>query len=75
MELFLNLLFNKESSEIGKLKMSFMSQMEKLHICINGIHSLGYGPKLLLGLHRSTWHVDLSQFDRKADLSPDIICE
>lgn len=34
--------------------MSFMSQMEKLHICINGIHSLVYGPKLLLGLHQST---------------------
>lgn len=27
-----------------------MSQMKRLHICINGIHSLVYGPKLLLGL-------------------------
>lgn len=52
-----------------------MSQMEKLHICINGLHSLVYGPKLLLGLHKSTWHVDLSQFDRQADSSPNIICE
>lgn len=30
-----------------------MSQMKRLHICINGIHSLVYGPKLLLGLYKS----------------------
>lgn len=34
--------------------MAFMSQMRKLPIGINGIHSLVYGPRLLQGLDKFT---------------------
>ena len=48
-------------------KMSFMSQVKKPHMCINGIHSVVYGPKLLLGLYKSTGIYRPHPFDRNVD--------
>lgn len=52
-----------------------MSQLKKLHIDINGTHSLVYGPKLLSGRHKSSCIGDPSRFDTNADESPNMSFE